>query len=176
MLLHEVIPRVYEQDELKKHGCKMVFESDEVWLSLAYFVTKFIMFLLNEPAQRGARHAEQVCVLWVTRVIIPPKNRNRVLEELHETVYRTNCRTKAYAISYIWWPSVDSQMEEYLKSCESCQMFRNKPAHAPLHPWKFPARDWERIHIDYGTFDKKMLLIIIDSYSKWIEVHEVSST
>eukprot|EP00112_Aurelia_sp_Birch-Aquarium-sp1_P007391 Seg1804.5 transcript_id=Seg1804.5/GoldUCD/mRNA.D3Y31 product="putative protein K02A2.6" protein_id=Seg1804.5/GoldUCD/D3Y31 len=55
-------------------------------------------------------------------------------------------------------------------------MFRNKPVHAPLHPWKFPARAWQRIHIDYGTFDKKMLSIVIDSYSKWIEVREMSST
>lgn len=119
--------------------------------------------------------AEQGCVLWGTRVIIPPKYRNRMLEELHET-HQGICRTKAYARSYIWWPSLDSQIEEYLKSCESCQMFRNKPAHAPLHPWKFPARAWQRIHIDYGMFDKKMLLIVIDSYSKWIEVHEMSST
>eukprot|EP00112_Aurelia_sp_Birch-Aquarium-sp1_P002966 Seg1331.1 transcript_id=Seg1331.1/GoldUCD/mRNA.D3Y31 product="putative protein K02A2.6" protein_id=Seg1331.1/GoldUCD/D3Y31 len=113
---------------------------------------------LELPAEKG-------CVLWGTRVIIPPKYRNRMLEELHET-HKGICRTKAYARSYIWWPSLDSQIEEYLKSCESCQMFRNKPTHAPLHPWKFPARAWQRIHIDYGPFDKKMLFIVIDSYSK----------
>jgi len=113
--------------------------------------------------------------LWGTWVVIPPKYRNRMLEELHET-HQGICRTNAYARSYIWWPNLDSQIEEFLKSCESCQMFRNKPAHAPLHPWKFPARAWQRIHIDYGMFDKKMLVIVIDSYSKWIEVHEMSST
>ena len=110
-----------------------------------------------------------------TRVIIPPKYRDRMLEELHET-HQGICRTKAYARSYIWWPSLDSHIEDYLKSCESCQMFRNKPAHAPLHPWKFPARAWQRIHIDYRTLDKIMLLIVIDSYSKWIEVHEMTCT
>ena len=55
-------------------------------------------------------------------------------------------------------------------------MFRNKLACAPLHPWKLPARAWQRTHIDYGTFDKKMLLIVIDSFFKWIDVHEVSCT
>eukprot|EP00795_Rhopilema_esculentum_P009037 gene9037-16680_t len=119
--------------------------------------------------------AEQGCVLWGTRVIIPPKYGNRMLEESHET-HQGICRTKAYARSYIWWPNLDSQIEEYLKSCKSCQMFRNKPAQAPLHPWKFPARAWQRIHIDYGMFDKQMLLIVIDSYSKWIEVHEMSTS
>ena len=91
--------------------------------------------------------AEQRGVLWGTRVVIPPKYRNRMLEELHET-HQGICRTKAYARSYIWRPNLDSQIEEFLKNCESCQMFRNKPAHAPLHPWKFPARAWQRIHID----------------------------
>ena len=51
--------------------------------------------------------AEQGCVLWGIRVVSPPKSRNGMLEELHET-HQGICRTKAYARSYIWWPNLDS--------------------------------------------------------------------
>ena len=43
---------------------------------------------------------------------------------------------------------------------------------APLHPWFFSDRPWSRLHIDYcGPLSGKMLLVIIDSHSKWLEVH-----
>ena len=46
---------------------------------------------------------------------------------------------------------------------------------APLHPWIFTDRPWSRLHIDYcGPIYGKMLLVIIDSYSKWLEVHIAS--
>ena len=45
-------------------------------------------------------------------------------------------------------------------------------------PVSVPVHKWERIniHIDYlGPFMGKMLLVIVDSYSKWVEVFPVSS-
>ena len=43
---------------------------------------------------------------------------------------------------------------------------------APLHPWEWPEKPWTRIHIDYaGPFHGKMLLVVVDATSKWIEAH-----
>ena len=56
--------------------------------------------------------AEQGCVLWDTRVVIPPIYRDRMLEELYET-HQGICRTKAYARSYIWFQDLDSQIENF---------------------------------------------------------------
>ena len=51
-------------------------------------------------------------------------------------------------------------------------MHRKNPPEAPLHPWEWPSRPWERLHIDYaGPFLGKMFLIMVDAYSKWLEVH-----
>ena len=48
---------------------------------------------------------------------------------------------------------------------------------APLHPWEVPKRPWSRIHIDHaGPFFDKMFLIVVDAYSKWLEVCIVPST
>jgi len=46
----------------------------------------------------------------------------------------------------------------------------------PLHPWQWPARPWTRLHIDFaGPVDGKMLLVIVDSHSKWIEVFSMTN-
>ena len=54
--------------------------------------------------------------------------------------------------------------------------FSDMDSVAPLDPWEWPSRPWERIHIDYARpFLGKMFLIMIDAYSKWIEVHPVNT-
>ena len=49
-------------------------------------------------------------------------------------------------------------------------MHQSTPPVAPLNPWSWPTRPWARLHLDYaGSFEGKMILILIDTHSKWIE-------
>ncbi|CAB3981662.1 PREDICTED: uncharacterized protein K02A2.6-like [Paramuricea clavata] len=46
----------------------------------------------------------------------------------------------------------------------------------PLHPWEWPGHPWTRLHIDYaGPFKGEMFLVVVDAYSKWLEVHQMTS-
>jgi len=54
---------------------------------------------------------------------------------------------------------------------------RNAPVPAQLHPWLWPAKPWQWIHVDFARpFMGKMFLIVVDAHSKWPEVIEMSST
>ena len=78
---------------------------------------------------------------------------------------------KRLARSYLWWPGLD-EIEQKVVSCIPCQSNRKMLTVAPLHPWEWPCSPWSRIHIDYvRPFLGKMFLLIVDSYSKWLEVH-----
>ena len=47
----------------------------------------------------------------------------------------------------------------------------------PMHPWEWSKRPWARIHIDHlGPFQGKIILVVVDAYSKWIESVIVPST
>ena len=116
------------------------------------------------------------CLLWGSRVIIPPQGRRQVLDLLHET-HPGVSRMKSLARGYVWWPKLDQAIEEKIKECEPCQLSRPLPAVAPLHPWEFPKQAWSRLYIDYaGLFMGKTFLVVVDAFSKWLEVHITSCT
>ena len=84
---------------------------------------------------------------------------------------------KALARSYVWWPGTGGDIEERLRYCKTCQKHQCKPVAAPSHPWEYPSSPWERLHIDHaGPVEGKYFLIVVDSYSKWVETDLVSST
>ena len=115
------------------------------------------------------------CLLRGNRVVIPPRGRANVMELLHEG-HPGNSRMKSLARSHVWWPGIDRDLEDKVKSCDLCQKTRHSPATAPLHPWEFPKQPWERLHADFaGPFLGKMFLIVVDSYSKWLELVPLSS-
>ncbi|XP_062401725.1 LOW QUALITY PROTEIN: uncharacterized protein K02A2.6-like [Sardina pilchardus] len=118
---------------------------------------------------------EDGCILWGSRVIIPPQGRETMIEELHEA-HPGASRIKMLARSYVWWPNMDAELEAAVRKCHVCQINQASPAAAPLHPWEWPAQPWMRLHVDFcGPVSGKMFLIVIDAYSKWIEAHPMQA-
>ncbi len=118
----------------------------------------------------------QGCLLWGIRTIIPQKYRKQTLELLH-SAHPGVVKMKLLARSYVWWPSIDSDIESLAKSCPGCQRDQRNPKTAPLHPWEWPSTPWKRIHIDFaGKFLDHMFLIVVDAHSKWPEVVPMNST
>ena len=115
------------------------------------------------------------CVLLGRRVVVPPAGHKRVMEELHQGHPGIN-RMKGLARGFVWWPGMDQQLENMVKSCPSYQVNQKPPAVAPLYPWEWPQRPWTRLHIDYaGPFQGKMFLITVNAYSKWIDAQVVNA-
>ena len=78
---------------------------------------------------------------------------------------------KALARSFVWWPGMDKEIEIKVRQCSVCQLNQSKPAAAPVHSWQYPGGPWERVHVDFaGPFMGRMFLLVVDAYSKWIEV------
>ena len=83
---------------------------------------------------------------------------------------------KALARLYIWWPKMDDSIEDVAKRCPSCQQASSSPPKAPLHSWEWPSQPWSRLHLDFaGPFMGHMFLVMVDSYSKWLDVQIMQS-
>ena len=50
-----------------------------------------------------------------------------------------------------------------------CSSVRGAPPRAKSAPWPASSRPWHRVHIDYLKIGQNIYLVIIDSYSKWLE-------
>ena len=115
------------------------------------------------------------CVVWGSRVVIPPSARAALLAELHSG--HPGCtRMKSLARGLLWWPHLDQDIERTVKQCVSCQQCQPLPPSAPLQPWTWPTCPWSRLHVDFaGPVAGKMFLVVIDAHSKWIEVSPMAT-
>ena len=65
-------------------------------------------------------------------------------------------------------------IEEVVKSCHPCLNIRHAPAVAPLHPWVWPWKLWQRIHADFARpFQGMIYLLVVDAHSKWPEMYDM---
>lgn len=135
---------------------------------------------LEEDLKPFARRKSELsilngCILWGSRIVIPPQGRKLALQELHES--HPGCtKMKGLARNYIWWPKMDTAIEEMVKACQSCQESRPSPPTAPLHPWEWPSEPWSRLHLDYaGPFLGSMHLILVDAHSKWMDIQPMQT-
>ncbi|RUM45435.1 MAG: hypothetical protein DSY80_03320, partial [Desulfocapsa sp.] len=121
--------------------------------------------LMEYFRRRNELSDDQGCILWGLRVVIPPKYRKPLVAELHNE-HSGMVKMKSLARSYLWYPGLNTDVEEVVRACEVCQSLRHVPTSAPLMPWRQSSKVWERIHIDFGTLEKTDYLILVDSYSK----------
>ncbi|EGT45549.1 hypothetical protein CAEBREN_25839 [Caenorhabditis brenneri] len=125
--------------------------------------------------RRGDLYIVHKCVMFGERIIIPTKLRNRVLRMLHRA-HPGIVRMKKLARSFVYWPSIDSEIEKIVKSCDQCAAVAKDPTKNTLCSWPLTTAPWQRVHVDYaGPLNGKYYLVMVDSYSKWPEVHMTSS-
>lgn len=108
------------------------------------------------------------CLLWGSQLVMPPPGRLAMLE--HES-HIGSTRMKSLARGYLWWPGLDQDIEQYVKSCELCQLHQPSPPLTLVHQWTPPESVWSRVRLDFaGPFLGHMFLVLVDSTSKWLEV------
>ena len=108
-------------------------------------------------------------LLWNERVVVPESLRELLLNDLHYE-HSGAVRMKRLARRYVWWPRIDKEIEETATQCQDCQEQARMPA-KEYASWSWPTGPWQRIHIDFaGPFMGKMFLVIVDAYSRFLEI------
>ena len=109
------------------------------------------------------------------RAVIPKKLQQRILRMLHQG-HPGITRMKMLARQSVYWHGIDRDIESMVKTCDACQKAAKMPIKNTLSPWPEPSQAWERIHIDFaGPMENSMFLVVVDAYSKWPEIIQMSA-
>jgi hypothetical protein len=84
---------------------------------------------------------------------------------------------KQLARTAVFWPGIDTNIEETSRGCTGCGEQQNMPAKAPIHLWILPEKPWSRVHVDHAVnFLGSNWLVMVDAYSKYPCIHQTTST
>ena len=103
------------------------------------------------------------------RIVVPSAMRLQVkVHEGHHGI--VNCRGRAKAS--IWWPGLSREVQDMVEVCAKYRQMRAEP----LMPTSFPERPWQMIATDLFELDKLSYLIVMDYFSRYIEVAAMQKT
>ena len=108
------------------------------------------------------------------RVIIPQNMREVVLSQLHEGHLGIS-KCKLRARNSVFWPGLNSEIEEKIGSCKECNthaLAQTKSLLEPMHN-ELPRCAWSKLSADVFHYESKHYLLIVDQYSKFIVVREI---
>ena len=129
-------------------------------------------------------NGESARVLYIPHV---KSLRLRCLEEMHDAPWSGHVgisKTKELLARAYWWPGWHKDVEDYVKTCASCQ--RNKPSNARpsglLQPLPIPDAPWQSVGIDFITHLPKTdaghtsLMVCVCRLSKMVHLVPTTDT
>lgn len=116
-----------------------------------------------------------VPMVWKNdRIIIPRSMRSEMLKKVHiDHLGQEKCKLRIRETMF--WPNVNSQIEDLISNCQACLTFKNQNLKETLIPHELPQRAWSKVGTDIFHFDGKIYLLVVDYFSKFVEVSRLNS-
>ena len=111
--------------------------------------------------------------------MVPKELQEEVLRLHHDTPTSGHfgvTKTMDMVGRHFWWPKMKSTVEEYIRTCDSCQRYksrRSKP-HGLLSPLAVPDERWDVITMDFimdlpkSPQGNDALLVVVDKLTKYV--------
>lgn len=108
------------------------------------------------------------------QIIIPFSLRKEMLKKIHEGhLGIEKCKRRAKEV--LWWPGMGADIEQMIQSCDICLRHRDNQSREPLQPHAIPDLPWQVIAADIFQIDQRYYLLLVDYYSKFIEILPVKN-
>ncbi|XP_023314756.1 uncharacterized protein K02A2.6-like [Trichogramma pretiosum] len=107
-------------------------------------------------------------------IVIPKNCRKHVLQQIHYPHLEIE-KTKAFARQVIFWPGLNKHIEDMVSNCDTCLSYRNKNSKEPILLKKIPDGPWEIVSTDIFKFKENFYLLVVDTYSKFVEVEKLDN-
>uniref|UniRef100_A0A2S2NXG9 RNA-directed DNA polymerase n=1 Tax=Schizaphis graminum TaxID=13262 RepID=A0A2S2NXG9_SCHGA len=117
---------------------------------------------------------ENEIIYYENRIIVSKELRKYVIEKLHEThIGITKTLKKRKQIFY--WPGMSSDIKNFVEKCEICKKFSVSKTKEPLLQHKIHELPFQKIGIDIAEVERSNYLVVMDYYSRWLEVLSIEN-
>ena len=102
------------------------------------------------------------------RIVVPTAMKQDILEKLH-TGHLGIVKCRERARQSVWWPGLSTQLVQMIKNCRECCKQQCQPAE-PLITSELPELPFQKIGTDLFEWEKRTYLLVVDYYSRYIEI------
>lgn len=104
-------------------------------------------------------------------IVIPGELREGMIARIHRG-HQGLVRFLRMARTNIYGPGMRADLRRYIDGCSKCIIHR-KMKTLSMNPSKLPDPPWHTLELDLFEYKSKDYLLMIDYYSRWIEVIEI---
>ena len=112
-------------------------------------------------------------VLCGHRLVIPASIRRSVLQSLHSS-HQGEERTKRRARQTVYWPGMDHDVTNIVRSCMQCRTHQMAQQKEPIIQERLPSRVFEAASADFFEYAGRTYLVYADRLSGWPFVTDMS--
>ena len=167
----------------KRGDLRAATQNDSVLqAAIVFTLTGWPKYLKDVPeslhelyAHRAMLSVTDGLLVFGNRIVIPVVMRHEILSRIHDGHQGiTKCLERARL--GVWWPGLTADVKRIVTACEHCQIARPTQRKEPLLPTPLPQGPWQRVGADLCQFKGKDYLVLVDYYSRWIEVLRLYKT
>ena len=100
-------------------------------------------------------------ILKRTHIVILNQCKDELLAQLHEGHFGIDC-TKLRAHEYVYWPGINKDIENMVKTCNTLQDTSQRNSKDPVIPREVPLMPWSILEIDLFMMDDHSILLVVD--------------
>ena len=108
-------------------------------------------------------------LVFRARIVVPEALQEDILDRIHDGhLGIMKCQERAR--TSVWWPGINQRIQQKIAACKHCIVEKPTQRKEPLMTSTLPDRPWERVAADLCEYDGHHYLIVVDYYSRFIEI------
>ena len=114
-------------------------------------------------------------LVYNDRIVIPQELQEEMLARIHDG-HPGIVKSKERAKEAVWWRGISKQITSMVQECEFCQSKCPKQKRESMISTIFPERPWQHIGTDLCDFESRKYLVIMDYFSRYLEITPIVSS
>lgn len=114
-------------------------------------------------------HVINNILFMLDKIVIPESMREYVINIAHQGHQGINSCIRL-AKTYVYWPNISNDIEKFINQCHTCLTYRRNNSKEPILHHEYKLLPWNKVGVDIFDFDGKKYLMVVDYYSKYVEL------